>query len=237
MTINSILYLSWRRTYLLIAVLPTLATAQVIVTGAMRNTMFNGQLAGLIAMDSIALPGMHGIGPLEHLRGEITLVDGRCFVSQVKPDGSIQVEERTDVKAPFFVRSNAREWVAVALPAAVVDLPTLDAFLTEWAKGRQGPFLFRLRGLVGADIVFHVMNVPLGLSFQGPDEAHAHKVIYRDKGSEGTLIGFFSTSHKGVFTHHDTNIHVHYLSWDHARMGHVDELRFDSQRIILEVAE
>ena len=41
------------------AALPLLGAAQngpVIPTGAMRNTMFNGQLAGLIQLDSIAKP-------------------------------------------------------------------------------------------------------------------------------------------------------------------------------------
>jgi hypothetical protein len=38
-----------------------------------------------------------------------------------------------------------------------------------------------------------------------------------------------------VFTHHDTNIHMHYISWDHSVMGHVDLLQIDPSRIVLEV--
>jgi acetolactate decarboxylase len=208
--------------------------AQVTPTGAMRQTMWEGQMAGLIAMDSIAGPGMFGIGPLEHLRGEITLVDGRCYVSSVASDGTISVQERNDVKAPFFVRAEVRRWTPVALPAKVVDLATLDAFLTEWDSSGTVPFAFRLRGLVG-DVHVHVMNVPAGTTINGPDEAHAHQVLVRDTGNEGTLVGFFSTKHKAVFTHHDTNIHMHYISWDHSVMGHVDLLQIDASRIVLEV--
>ena len=208
--------------------------AQVIVTGAMRRTMWEGQLAGLIAMDSIAKPGMFGIGPLEHLRGEITMVDGRCFVSYVMADGSVTVEERTDGKAPFFVHTNVAQWNRVELPVQVVDLVSLDAFFTEWAATREEPFVFRLRGLVGeADI--HVMDVPLGTTINGPDEAHAHQVVVHDIGNEGTLVGFYSTKHRTVFTHHDTSIHVHYIAWDHSVMGHVDALRIDPSKTLLEV--
>lgn len=210
--------------------------AQVVSTGSMRATMWEGQLSGLIAMDSIARPGMYGIGPLAYLTGEVTVVDGRCFVSRVVGDSAV-VEERSDVQAPFFVRASAARWTQLPVPDHVVDLRSLDAFLTQWARGREAPFLFRLRGLVGQEIGCHVMNVPPGTPIQGPDEAHAHQVTFVDRGKEGTLIGFFSTRHHGVFVHHDANIHVHYLSWDHARMGHVDQLRIDPGLVVLEVAE
>lgn len=208
--------------------------AQVIPTGAMRRTMWEGQLSGLIAMDTIAGPGMYGIGPLEDLRGEITMVDGHCFVSYVLPEGTVKVEERSDVKAPFFVRATVTRWEPVTLPSKVVDLPSLDAFLTEWAKTRTEPFTFRLRGLV-VDAHVHVMNVPPGTAINGPDDAHAHQALVQDTGNEGTLLGFFSTKHRTVFTHHDTNIHIHYIAWDHSVMGHVDTLRIDPSSIVLEV--
>ncbi len=210
------------------------AQAQVTATGAMRRTMWEGQLSGLIAMDSIAMPGVFGIGPLEYLQGEITLVDGHCFVSRVFPDGTITVAERTDVKAPFFVHAEVTQWDRVELPSQVVDLASLDAFLTEWAATRTEPFAFRLRGLVG-NVQVHVMNVPPGTTINGPDDAHAHQVLVQDSGKEGTLLGFFSTKHRTVFTHHDTNIHIHYIAWDHSVMGHVDTLRIDPSRIVLEV--
>jgi acetolactate decarboxylase len=51
------------------------------------------------------------------------------------------------------------------------------------------------------------------------------------------LLGFFSTGHKAVFTHHDTNIHVHYISWDNKLMGHLDLLRVDPTRVVLEIGQ
>lgn len=219
------------------ALVPFLLSAQVVPTGSMRSTMWEGQLGGLISMDSIARPGMYGIGPLAFLTGEITLVDGRCFVSRVTGDSAVVVEERRDVQAPFFVRVDAATWTLVPLPDHVVDLRSLDALLTHWAKDRKHPFLFRLRGLVGQEIGFHVMNVPAGVIIHSPEEAHMHQVKYMDRGNEGTLIGFFSTQHHGIFVHHDANIHVHYLSWDHTRMGHVDHLRVDPWLVVLEIAD
>jgi acetolactate decarboxylase len=209
-------------------------SAQVAVTGAMRRTMWDGQLAGLIALDSIAKPGTYGIGPLEYLRGEITLVDGHCFVSTAVNDSTMRVEERTDVKAPFFVRARVNSWVDVPLPPEVVDLPALDAFLTTYATDRSAPFAFRIDGLV-AEAHLHVMDLPPGAVIHGPDEAHASQKNFTLSDVHAELVGFFSTQHKAVFTHHDTNIHVHLVTADRTAMGHVEQLILDGRSARLRI--
>lgn len=82
-------------------------TGQVAVTGAMRKTMWEGQLAGLIALDSVAKPD-DGIGPLEFLRGEIMLVEGIAPRSTAVTDSTMRVEERSHVSAVFCSRTGAR---------------------------------------------------------------------------------------------------------------------------------
>ena len=63
----------------------------VVPTGAMRNTMFKGQLAGLVQLDSLASPGTYGIGPLEYLRGELLLWDGHAYVATAVGDSAMTV--------------------------------------------------------------------------------------------------------------------------------------------------
>ena len=38
----------------------------------------------------------------------------------------------------------------------------------------------------------------------------------------GTLVAFYSTGHRGVFTHRDSDIHVHVALPDRGASGHVD---------------
>lgn len=209
-------------------------SAQVAVTGAMRKTMWEGQLAGLIALDSIAKPGTYGIGPLEYLRGEITLLDGHCLVSTAGSDSAMRVEERIDVKAPFFVRARVNSWVDVPLPPEVVDLPALDSFLTAYSKDRSAPFAFRIDGPV-TEAHLHVMDLPPGTVIHGPDEPHASQKNFALRHVDVQLVGFFSTQHKAVFTHHDTNIHVHLVTVDRSAMGHLEQLLLDPKRVRLKV--
>lgn len=208
-------------------------SSHVIATGAMRNTTFNGQLAGLISMDTLARPGVYGLGPLEALQGELLVVNGRVFVSKVALDGTVQVTENSSVRAPFFVHAHVQAWDTVPVPDGVHDLHTLDAWLTQWAATRPDPFVFRLRMEVDS-AHFHIMDLPTGTSLNGPEEAHTFARPYALRHMDCELVGFFSTHHKGVFTHHDSNIHVHLITEDRQQMGHLETLRFGAgQRLLL----
>ncbi len=207
----------------------------VVATGAMRNTMFNGQLAGLIQLDSIAKPGTYGIGPVEFIHGELMLWDGHGYRSTAQGDSAMLVEERPESKAPFFVHQHVTKWTTVELPDSVVDLPTLDAFLTARYAPSGKPFAFRISDAI-ASVDVHIVDVPRGTEVNGPDDAHRHNKHFHAQERTMDLIGFFSTKHKAVFTHHDTNIHVHAITAERDWMGHVEELRFDPRQVILTVA-
>jgi len=197
--------------------------------------MWEGQLAGLVAMDTLAVPGTFGLGPLEYLQGEITVMNGRSFISYVENDGTVVVEERNHVSAPFFVHQRVAEWEELAIDEDVIDLPTLDAFLSRQFAEHEAPFFFRLRGTI-TEGTAHVMDVPPGSTINGPADAHASQKHFTVNAAEVELIGVFSTKHKTVFTHHDSNIHVHMITADHGLMGHLDRLVVDPARMLLEVA-
>ena len=208
------------------------AQAQVLVTGAMRNTMFNGQLAGLVRMDTIAEPGVFGIGPLDHLQGELLLWDGVAYVSRATSDTSLTVQVDREASAPFFVHAKVHDWGEVPLPDSIAELAQLDDFLTARYAIESRPMAFKLSGpIVRAEI--HVMDLPPGAVVRSPDDAHKGRKTFVRKEVEADLLGFFSMKHKAVFTHHDTNIHLHLIDKERNWMGHVDGLRFDPRAIRL----
>jgi acetolactate decarboxylase len=208
----------------------------VIATGAMRNTMFNGQLAGLIQLDSIAKPGTYGIGPVDYLRGELMLWDGHSYRSSAKGDSTMVVEELPESRAPFFVHQRVQEWTDVALPDSITDLPALDAFLTARYAAIGKPFAFKLQGKV-TEVHAHIVDVAPGTVINGPDDAHRENKHYTLRDRTMDLLGFFSTKHKAVFTHHDTHIHVHAITAERDWMGHVESIRFNPGSMRLCMAE
>ena len=205
------------------------STGEVKVSGAMKNVMRKGELSGTIHLDTIQnKKHLYGLGPVEYLKGEILILDGRSYVSAVKRDGSIQGAETYDVKAPFLVYSNTENWKAYKLPERIKTAKQLEAYIDEIRKNYQRPFSFKLEGTF-AQVNFHIQNLPDGAVVKEPNDAHKGQEKYERTNVSGTIVGFFSTEHQSIFTHHDSYIHMHFINSDRTEMGHIDDLILDGK--------
>jgi acetolactate decarboxylase len=61
---------------------------------------------------------------------------------------------------------------------------------------------------------------------RSPEEAHRGLQHYPLANVPVEILGFFSTEHKAIFTHHDTFMHLHLITSDRQKMGHLDALTF-----------
>jgi alpha-acetolactate decarboxylase len=112
----------------------------------------------------------------------------------------------------------------------------LEEKVFETAKSQgvniEKPFPFLLEG-TAALLDWHVIN------WKEDDTIHNHKK-HTESGLNGTLrnteveiIGFYSTKHKAVFTHHTTNMHMHFKTDDNSVAGHIDDIRISSLTLSL----
>lgn len=46
------------------------------------------------------------------------------------------------------------------------------------------------------------------------------------------IIGFYSDSHHRIFTHHTTNVHMHFKSQNDKLAGHVDTIKLGRRMIL-----
>ena len=206
---------------------------EVIIVGAMKNVMWKGELAGRIDLDTIAdTKGLYGLGPQSFLTGELLLKDGVSYLSKVSSDSTMSVEKTYQVSAPFFVYAKVNEWQELKLPAEIHTIPELEAFIDQQTTEARRPFAFKLRGKV-AEAVIHVQNLPAGSTVTSPEEAHQGQTTYRLQDEQAEIIGFFSTQHKGIFTHHDSFLHMHLLTQDETMMGHLDEVLMNDMALFL----
>lgn len=209
------------------------AYPDVQVAGAMRNVMWKGELGGVIRIDTL-LPSkdLYGLGPESYLTGELMIYDGVTFVSRARKDSAMIVEQNNAVSAPFFVYTRVTEWQSAPLPKKIRTPSELEIYLDQLSKDRKRPFAFRLEGKVRSALI-HVQNLPPGSTVSSPDEAHRGQVKYPLGTTNVRILGFFSTDHKGVFTHHDSWLHMHLLSTDQKWMGHVDDVIFEDLTLYL----
>lgn len=201
-------------------------STDVQIVGAMKNVMWKGELAGTIALDTIAnKQGLYGLGPMAYLAGELMIMDGKSYKSTVLSDTTMAVEETFEAAAPFFVYANVGEMEESAIPDSIRSLRHLETYLDEITKSAKRPFAFKLTGPI-EKVTIHIVNLPEGTKVSSPADAHRVQVNYQLAGGQVEIVGFFSTEHKAVFTHHDTFLHMHLITADKLKMGHLDEALF-----------
>lgn len=195
------------------------------IIGAMRDVMWGGRLSGIVDLDTLPREHLYGLGPVENLSGEIAILDGIGYKSEIDKDSSMKVTATLKMKAPFFGYANIGKWREIPFPDSVTSLRQLEAYLDRITKDRHRPFLFKVMATVDSATI-HVVNLPAGTKVASPQDAHAGQRDFAIRNKPVTLIGFFSTEHQAVFTHHDTFVHIHLITDDHKEMGHLDGLDF-----------
>lgn len=211
----------------------SLTYPDVQIAGAMKNVMWKGELGSSIDLDTILTKeGLYGLGPTSYLTGELLINNGKSYVSTVLSDSTMLVEESYDVSAPFLVYTNATAWKEIAIPAGVKGIQELETFIDQKSADQKRPFAFKLSGKVSGATI-HVQNLPKGTKVSSPAEAHQGQISYDLKDEEAEIIGFFSTEHQGIFTHHDSYMHMHLITADERKMGHLDKLEIEEMTLFL----
>ena len=205
----------------------------VKIVGAMKNVMWKGELGSSINLETISdKNGLYGLGPVSYLTGELLINNGKSYVSKVTSDSTMTVEKTHNTSAPFFVYGNVTEWNEIELPSDVKTIQDLEKFIDDKTTEFKRPFTFKLIGQVSSAII-HIQNLPEGTKVSSPDEAHQGQTNYNIINEDAEIIGFFSTEHKGVFTHHDSFLHMHLITKDESKMGHLDELEIGEMKLYL----
>ncbi|MEY8848529.1 acetolactate decarboxylase [Psychroserpens sp. XS_ASV72] len=200
----------------------------VKVVSAMKNVMWKGELDGKIQLDTVSnKKGLYGLGPESFLAGELLINNGKSYVSKVTSDSTMIVTETFDTSAPFFVYANVNEWETMALPASIKNISDIESFIDQETKNFKRPFAFKLIGKV-AEADIHIQNLPKGTKVSSPKEAHQGQTNYQLIDEDVEIIGFFSTEHQGVFTHHDSFLHMHLINSNATKMGHLDAVEIDN---------
>ena len=202
----------------------------------MRDVMWKGDLGGKISTDSLNHSNAYGLGPIEYLKGEVLLFEGRTFISKVIDSISHQVSQVNSIKAPFFVYSNESDLNSFSVAPSELSLKSVEELIDTLYFDFEKPLLVRIDG-VFQDVTVHSVNLPEGNSVSSPDQAHKGLTQYTYKNLSGSIIGFFSRKHKAIFTHHDSFLHAHFISDDRYIMGHVDSVLFNSDSTTFNVSK
>ena len=201
------------------------SASKVTIIGAMKNVMHKGELFATINLDTIRnKQHLYGIGPVEYLTGEILILDGKAYKAEAATDTSVKMTETFNLKAPFFGYANIESWNEKTIPDSVSTIKQLEDYLDKATKDYPRPYFFKLDATVDNATV-HIVNLPAGTKVSSPEDARQGSRKYTVANKKVEMLGFFSTEHKSIFTHHDTFVHIHLITDDKTKMGHLDELK------------
>jgi alpha-acetolactate decarboxylase len=194
------------------------------------GTIMSGDIKSTISLDSLSnKANIYALGATENLKGEIQIFNGKPSNSFVI-DSSLRINDSYNLKASLLVYAEIEEWNEFNLDnIATKDDLERAIFETANANGinTEVPFPFLFKGTVES-LDWHVINWTDG------DKVHTHKK-HKESGLNGRLknrtvkvLGFYSTKHKAIFTHHTTNMHMHFKTVDNSVAGHIDDIRLNA---------
>jgi len=198
---------------------------EVAYTGALR-TIMAGNIQATISLDSLSnRKHLYALGAVENLKGEVQIFNSEPSNSFVV-NGNLRIKDAYKVNAALLVYAEVQEWREFKLEN-IATKDELENIIFETAKtngiNMDEPFPFLLNGQV-ASLNWHVINWKEG------DTIHSHEK-HKTSGLNGVLnqtdvlvLGFYSTKHKAVFTHHTTNMHMHVKTADNTIAGHIDDI-------------
>lgn len=201
------------------------AQAKIAVYGTLMKVMQAGDFSPAVSVDTIDRNTLlFGLGVAADLHGEIIIVHGKCYRSFIVGD-SLLTKEETDTKAAMLVSAIVPTFKKTDLEK-VSSIDNLEEkikkiFLDEKLTGAL-PFLIETNAVI---VNYHIIDWQAGtLHSPSNHKQFAKKGILQN--SDVTIVGFFSESHQGIFTPHNTAIHMHVFDSQKKIVGHVDAISF-----------
>jgi len=200
---------------------------QVNYAGALKNFMRKGDISAKYSLQSLeGKKGLYALGAFENLKGEIQIFDSVPYSSFVL-DGKLASDTSYQKKASLLVYAQVKAWQELSIPEGISSHKQLESYISEIAIKRginiNEPFPFLITGKAKL-INWHVIN------WDKNDKIHTHRK-HIESGLNGSLentnvaiLGFYSSKHKAIFTHHTTNIHMHFKTEGNNIAGHIDKL-------------
>lgn len=198
--------------------------------GALRNVHQGVDFSGKIDLARLAdLPHVYAVGPLEELQGEVTIWDGKPLIARIK-NKTLQVDNILVGKACFLVYGQTQRWTAETFPSTLALSQIGDVIKQTATKNginTNKPFPFLIEGMA-KDAQYHLMNrTDSSPPTPGPSAHELAKVHFTLKNSPVQLLGFYSEHHQGIFTHHNSSMHIHVKTPDDRVAGHLEELELE----------
>jgi len=193
--------------------------------GHFQKMMHMKNTEGVVGVaDATSAPHLYGVGAPAHGTGEITLVDGVLWLDYgVDRLGNAVHTPADGEQAVLLVTAEVADWRDVEVPIDMTEEEMRVFILAEASASgidTDAPFPFLLEGHY-FDLDWHVLN-----GLRASDSNHELFAKQREHQAEnsGQIVGFYSATNQGVFTHPGESWHLHLVIENESKAGHVDAI-------------
>lgn len=210
-------------------------TFNVEFKGALKNMMHKGDLSAKAQLNDYKnISHFYALGAIENLKGEIQIFDGKSYNTFVN-DTILQFDKTFNKNASLLVYASVKKWKTIHIPNTIKTKIALETYIEKTAKDNginiHQPFPFLIEGQLKS-FDWHVIN------WKDGDTEHSHEK-HVNSGLHGTIknrevqiLGFYSDAHHTIFTHHSTNMHMHFTTKNKKIAGHLDNLILGKNMIL-----
>jgi acetolactate decarboxylase len=214
--------------YIVLLSIDASAQSNILISGALKDIMQGGDLSAKISLDTVHLSNItYGLGVAESLEGEIVVIAGRCFRSNVE-DEKVVTRQESDTKAAMLVRTEVKDFVHVDDMPKITSIQELEERLKmkggKLYNGKPFSFLIKSRMLT---VDYHIIDWQEGVE-HSPSNHKQFAIHGSFVGEDVIIVGFYSDNHQGLFTPHSTNVHMHVYNPSKNIVGHVDGIMSNS---------
>lgn len=194
-----------------------------------RDIMMREQdFSSKIDLDSLKnQKGLMALGPIENLKGEITIFDGVVYTSTMGNDEALYRKDSV-VKAVFLAYGNADEYTKVEVKESVKGLKNIENFIREQAIENsldlEESFPFYMEA--------QVENLDYHIIFTEGDGMHGHQAHQKAKrkfkinNANVKIVGVWANSQEeGIYTHNGSRTHLHFINKETLASGHIDDVQ------------
>jgi alpha-acetolactate decarboxylase len=222
---------------------PSFALAEGLTAhGNFRHMMHTGETEGTIALDTLNAPSGWGVGATAGLRGEVVIRDGAVLISRGDDAQARVTPPQAGEQAVILTYGTVTDWLPVPLPHDMAP-DRLTHFIEMQAKNLgidpEGGFPIRIEGSF-PQLVWHVVTgeAPAHGAQSGHGGGHANSQsrmnLYDEAGASGEIIGVYTgAALEGIASRPGERLHLHFVSADVTRSGHVDEVVFPAGSTLL----
>ena len=186
------------------------------------NALVEGIYEEKIPFTQVKQHGDFGLGTFDNLDGEMVMLDGQIY--RITAEGRVhQVDEQalTPFACVTFYHPFSHDELDTELSYAVFQ---------EWLEGLlPSPNIFYAIRVEGRFASMRVRSVPKQENYRPLVEVAKEQPVFTFTDIEGSLVGFFTPAF--VASLNVPGLHLHFLSTDRQRGGHLLECRPSQVRV------